>query len=55
MEIGYLGQSYKLSMTPTKANMAAPRLEEHSQDSCLNILRMSEPEYDELVLDGVFK
>jgi len=56
-EIGpfhHMGQVSQLSETPAQPRMPAPCLGEHTEFVCKEILGMSEAEFDELVVSGVF-
>jgi benzylsuccinate CoA-transferase BbsF subunit len=53
-QISHLGQLCKLSKTPAEARMPAPCLGEHTEYVCLKVLGMSEHEFDELLVEGVF-
>jgi benzylsuccinate CoA-transferase BbsF subunit len=50
----YLGQPSRLSMTPAKLYRDAPSLGEHNEYICLEILGMSEAEYDQYLIAGAF-
>ena len=50
----YLGQPSRLSTTPAKLYRNAPSLGEHTEYICLEILGMSEDEYDQHLEAGVF-
>jgi benzylsuccinate CoA-transferase BbsF subunit len=50
----YLGQPSRLSMTPAKLYRDAPSLGEHNEYICLEVLGMSEEEYDRCIVEGVF-
>jgi benzylsuccinate CoA-transferase BbsF subunit len=50
----YLGQPSKLSRTPAKLYRDAPSLGEHNECICLEMLGMSEDEYAQCVIEGVF-
>jgi benzylsuccinate CoA-transferase BbsF subunit len=50
----YLGQPSRLSMTPAKLYREAPILGEHTEYICLEILGMSEAEYDRHLMAGAF-
>jgi benzylsuccinate CoA-transferase BbsF subunit len=50
----HLGQPSRLSSTPARLYRDAPSLGEHNEYICREILRMSEAEYDQCVVDGVF-
>jgi benzylsuccinate CoA-transferase BbsF subunit len=53
-EFSYLGQPSRLSVTPAKLFREAPILGEHSEYICLEILGMSEAEYDQYLIAGAF-
>lgn len=56
-EIGpfhHLGQVSHLSETPAQPRMPAPCLGEHTELVCRDILGMSEKEFDDLLVNGVF-
>jgi benzylsuccinate CoA-transferase BbsF subunit len=53
-EFSYLGQPSRLSVTPAKLFREAPILGEHNEYICLEILRMSEAEYDQYLIAGAF-
>jgi len=50
----YLGQPSRLSQTPAKLYRDAPSLGEHNEYICLEILGMSEDEYAQCAIEGVF-
>jgi crotonobetainyl-CoA:carnitine CoA-transferase CaiB-like acyl-CoA transferase len=50
----YLGQPSRLSMTPAKLYREAPILGEHNEYICLEILGMSEAEFDGFLMAGAF-
>ena len=50
----YFGQAAVLSETPAQPRMPSPCLGEHSEHVCKEILEMSEAEFDELLVEGVF-
>ncbi len=50
----YLGQPSKLSRTPAKLYRDAPSLGEHNEYICLEMLGMSEDEYAQCFIEGVF-
>jgi len=50
----YLGQPSRLSMTPAKLYREAPILGEHTEYICLEILGMSEAEFDRHLMAGAF-
>jgi benzylsuccinate CoA-transferase BbsF subunit len=57
-EIGqfpYLGQAGALSETPAEMRMPSPCLGEHNEYVCKEILGMSEAEFDQLLIEGVFE
>jgi crotonobetainyl-CoA:carnitine CoA-transferase CaiB-like acyl-CoA transferase len=47
--------SFRLSETPPEVRIPAPCLGEHTEYVCREILGMSEPEFDQLTVDGVFQ
>jgi len=51
----HLGQSFELSKTPAQAYSPSPLLGEHTEYICTNILGMSEDEFANLLLAGVFE
>lgn len=51
----HLGESFKLSKLPAKANMPSPCLGEHTEYIYTNILGMSDEEFLKLAQSGVFK
>lgn len=51
----YDGISYKLSDTPGKLTRAAPRIGEHTEYVCRDILGMAEEEMDEYLVEGVLE
>ena len=51
----HLGESFQLSETPVEARMPAPRLGEHTEYVCTQIMNMSDHEFIELLGDGVFE
>ncbi len=56
-EIGdftHLGQPSKFSKTPAQPRMPAPLIGEHTEYVCREFLGMSENEFDELLVSGVF-
>jgi len=56
-EIGafpHLGQAAVLSKTPAQPRMPSPCLGEHNEYVCKEILGMSEAEFDQLLIEGVF-
>ncbi len=53
-EFSYLGQPSRLSMTPAKLFREAPVLGEHNEYICLEILGMSETEFDGFLMAGAF-
>jgi benzylsuccinate CoA-transferase BbsF subunit len=53
-EFSYLGQPSRLSMTPAKLFREAPVLGEHNEYICLEILGMSEAEFDGFLMAGAF-
>lgn len=48
-------QAFKLSKTPCKLRMPAPRMGEHTEYICREILNLSNEEFVELLADGVFE
>jgi len=50
----HLGRGFELSKTPAQAQMPSPRLGEHTEYICSNILGMTDEEFVELVGAGVF-
>lgn len=56
-EIGkfsHLGQPSRLSLTPAKLYHPAPCLGEHTEYVCCELLGMSEDEFDECLVEGIF-
>lgn len=56
-EIGkfsHLGQPSRLSLTPAKLYQPAPCLGEHTEFVCCELLGMSEDEFDECLVEGIF-
>ena len=53
--VSSLGQSFKLSKTPTKEPMPAPCLGEHTEYICKEFLSMTEEEFDKLLIENVFE
>ena len=53
-EFSYLGQPSRLSLTPAKLFREAPILGEHNEYICLEILGMSEAEFDQYLIAGAF-
>jgi benzylsuccinate CoA-transferase BbsF subunit len=51
----HLGQPSRLSKTPAKFYRAAPCLGEHTEYVCREILGMSQEEYDEYLVEGIFE
>ena len=51
----HLGQPSRLSKTPAKLHRAAPCLGEHTEYVCRELLGMSEEEYDECIIEGIFE
>lgn len=51
----YDGIAYKLSETPGRPRFAAPRIGEHTEYVCKEILGMSEDEINEYVVEGVLE
>ncbi len=54
-KFSYLGQPSRLSKTPAKLYHAAPCLGEHTEYVCRELLGMSEEEYDECLVEGIFE
>lgn len=52
--ITHLNQPFKLSKTPAEIKRPAPCLGQDTEHVCLDILGMSQSEFDELLIDGVF-
>lgn len=50
----HLGQGFELSKTPARANKPSPRLGEHTEYICSEILGMNDEEFVELMGAGVF-
>ncbi len=48
------GQACKLSKTPARLRMPSPCLGEHTEYVCRELLGMSESEFDQLLIEGVF-
>jgi benzylsuccinate CoA-transferase BbsF subunit len=51
----YLGQGFEMSATPAKAYRPSPRLGEHTEYICTQILGMKDAEFAELAGTGVFE
>jgi benzylsuccinate CoA-transferase BbsF subunit len=51
----YFGQAAKLSKTPAEGRMPSPCLGEHTEYVCREILKLSDEEFVELLVDGVFE
>ena len=51
----YDGIGYKLSETPGKLTRAAPRIGEHTEYVCKEILGMAEEEVNEYLVEGVLE
>jgi len=51
----YLAQPSRLSLTPAQLNQEAPRMGEHNEYICRDILKMSEEEFAECLIEGVFE
>ena len=51
----YDGFAYKLSETPGKLRSAAPRIGEHTEYVCKEILKMTEDEINDLIVEGVLE
>lgn len=49
------GQAAKLSKTPAEGWMSSPCLGEHTEYVCREILKLSDEEFVELLIDGVFE
>jgi benzylsuccinate CoA-transferase BbsF subunit len=50
----YLAQPSRLSATPARLYREAPLLGEHNEYICREILRLSEEDFDQCLIDGVF-
>jgi benzylsuccinate CoA-transferase BbsF subunit len=50
----HMGQPCQLSKTPARPRMPAPCLGEHTEYVCKELLGLSEAEFDQLLIDGVF-
>jgi crotonobetainyl-CoA:carnitine CoA-transferase CaiB-like acyl-CoA transferase len=50
----YLGEAAVLSETPAQPRLPSPCLGEHNEYVCKEILGMSEADFDQLVVEGVF-
>ncbi|MGZ3939718.1 MAG: CoA transferase, partial [Flavisolibacter sp.] len=53
-KFSYLGQPSRLSKTPAKLYRSAPSVGEHTEYICREILNMSEEDFDQCLVDGVF-
>jgi benzylsuccinate CoA-transferase BbsF subunit len=51
----YFGQAAKLSKTPAEGRIPSPCLGEHTEYACREILKLSDEEFVELLVDGVFE
>jgi benzylsuccinate CoA-transferase BbsF subunit len=51
----YDSPAYKLSKTPAQPRMPAPTLGQHMEYICKEILGMSEDEFIQLMVEGVFE
>ncbi len=51
----HLGELFRLSLTPAKAERGAPCLGEHTEYVCRELLKIPENEFTELLLAGVFE
>ena len=51
----YDGIAYKLSATPGKPTRPAPRIGEHTEHVCREILGMEEEEYTQLLVEEVIE
>jgi len=51
----HLGQPSRLSKTPARLYHAAPCLGEHTEYICRDLLGMSDEEYDEYLVEGIFE
>jgi benzylsuccinate CoA-transferase BbsF subunit len=51
----HLGTSFELSKTPGKPHLASPRLGEHTDLVCTQVLGLSDEEFVELLQEGVFE
>jgi benzylsuccinate CoA-transferase BbsF subunit len=54
-EFSHLGQPSRLSKTTAKFYRAAPCLGEHTEYVCRELLGMSQEEYDEYLVEGIFE
>jgi benzylsuccinate CoA-transferase BbsF subunit len=53
-KFSYLGQPSILSLTPAQLYREAPSIGEHNEYVCRDILGLSEDEFDQCLIDGVF-
>jgi benzylsuccinate CoA-transferase BbsF subunit len=53
-EFTYLGQPSRLSATPAKLYREAPSIGEHNEYICRDILSLSEEDFDQCLVDGIF-
>jgi benzylsuccinate CoA-transferase BbsF subunit len=53
-KFSYLGQPSRLSLTPARLFRESPSLGEHNEYICRDILGMSQDEFDQYLVDGVF-
>jgi len=53
--LSHLGQPFKLEKTPAEPRTAAPCLGEHTEYVCKQLLGMSEEEFNQLLVSGVFE
>ena len=51
----HLGELFRLSLTPAMGEKPAPCLGEHTEYVCRELLNMTEDEFAQLLLDGVFE
>ncbi len=51
----HIGESFQLSETPVKPRLPAPRLGEHTEYVCTEIIKMPDDEFLALLEDGVFE
>jgi len=51
----YDSLAYRLSDTPKKLTRPAPRIGEHTEYVCKDILKISEDEFDSLLVEGVIE
>lgn len=49
------GETFHLSQTPAVPKMSAPCLGEHTEYVCKELLKMSDEEFDELLVTGIFE